>query len=124
MRRPPQIPHRLGRVKRTARRLFLLSDAISTGMLADAAYPRKRLCAPDDYRYMRRVLRQVAEPVGRGGGGGGFGGFGGSMEAPIPAYSRPGGGVRPGHLHLRGVLRRLGKRFFVMCITSRAQLGN
>src|SRR5215472_641207 len=27
-------------------------------------------------------------------------------------------------LHSRGVLRRLGKRFFVMCITSRAQLGN
>jgi hypothetical protein len=27
-------------------------------------------------------------------------------------------------LHPRGVLRRLGKRFFVMCITSRAQLGN
>src|SRR6516225_2327616 len=26
-------------------------------------------------------------------------------------------------LHPRGVLRRLGKRFFVICITSRAQLG-
>jgi hypothetical protein len=48
----------------------MLSDTITTGMLAAAAYPRKRICAPQDYGWMRRVLRKIAEPIGRGGGRG------------------------------------------------------
>jgi hypothetical protein len=70
MSRPPQLPQRRGRVKAATARLFLLSDVVDTGMLADAAYPRKRLCAPDDYRHMRRTLARIAVPVGRGSGRG------------------------------------------------------
>jgi len=57
-------------VKVAATRLFLLSDVISTGALADAAYCRKLRPAKADYGWMRRVLRSMAVPIGRGGGRG------------------------------------------------------
>jgi len=70
MTRPPQTSQRLGRLKRAARRLFWLGDVVSTGALADAAYPRKRRCTPRDYELLRDVLRRYADPVSRGGGRG------------------------------------------------------
>ena len=70
MARPPQLPHRLGRLKRAARRLFWLRDVISTGELAAVAYPRKGRCTSRDYERMRGALAAIAVAIGRGGGQG------------------------------------------------------
>lgn len=70
MPRPPQTSQRLGRLKRAVRRLFWLNEMVSTGDLADAAYPRKQHCTSRDYELLRDVLRRYADPIGRGGGQG------------------------------------------------------
>jgi hypothetical protein len=68
--RPPINLHRNGRVKVAARRLFLLSDTISTGDLRAFAYCRRPRVGPGYYAWLRRVLRGIAVPIGRGGGRG------------------------------------------------------
>jgi hypothetical protein len=68
--RPPLTLHRNGRVKVAARRLFLLSPLVSTGDLRAFAYCRRPRVAPGYYAWLRRVLRDIAEPIGRGGGRG------------------------------------------------------
>ena len=77
MHRPRKILQRLpqpglnrGRVQRAARRLFLLSDTVSTGDLRRAAYPRRRRVSSGNYASMHAVLAGMAVRVCRGGGQG------------------------------------------------------
>jgi hypothetical protein len=65
MSRPPQLRYRLGRVKRAARRLFLLSDEITTSRLRSAAYPLRRRIPKGNYNRLRDVLDGMAVRVRR-----------------------------------------------------------
>src|SRR5262249_6438045 len=59
-----------GRVQRTAQRAFMISDLVSTGEVVQRAH-RKRVLVDGlklvsrHYQDARRVLAQIADPVGR-----------------------------------------------------------
>jgi hypothetical protein len=74
---PRKMPQRLpqpglnhGRLQTVTRRLFLLSDVVTTAMVVAAGYARKRRPTPRDYEAARRALARYADPIGRGGGRG------------------------------------------------------
>jgi hypothetical protein len=54
--RPPQPCLDRGKVQRATRRLFLLSDVVTTAMVTAAGYARKRRLMPHDYKAARRSL--------------------------------------------------------------------
>ena len=82
MRIPPNLTHRpakpalgRGRLQVAARRALILGDGMATtAQIAEWAYVRKvvRGESLDSYNYqrVRRVLAEIAEPVGRAGGRG------------------------------------------------------
>ena len=65
MQPPPKTRHHDGRVKRAARRLFLLHDEITTGDLRWAAHPRRRRIPKRNYHWLRHVLDGMAVRVRR-----------------------------------------------------------
>jgi hypothetical protein len=59
-----------GRLQRAARRGFYINDVVSTADIAQAAYAQRILLhgkriEPCHYRFVRRALALIAEPVGR-----------------------------------------------------------
>jgi hypothetical protein len=59
-----------GRLQVAARRGFYLSDVVSTADIAQAAYAQRILLhgkriEPCHYRFVRRALAMIAEPLGR-----------------------------------------------------------
>jgi hypothetical protein len=59
-----------GRVQRAARRCFYGADVVSTAEVAQSAYVRRLLMEgwrlrPHYYRRIRRVLAEIATPIGR-----------------------------------------------------------
>jgi hypothetical protein len=73
--RPPRPGLGRGRVQLAANRAFVCGDVITTADAAQTAFVRKllilgRRLEPHDYRTVRRALRLMATPIGRGGGRG------------------------------------------------------
>ena len=63
-----------GRIQRAASRAALRQQVLSTADVVAMAYARKRLLhgrrlEASDYRHARRVLRLIAEPIGRASAG-------------------------------------------------------
>jgi len=71
LQRPSQPCLGRGKLQVVIRRLFLLSDVISTADVSRTRHCRRRTpLNAGNYAAVRRTLRQVADPVGRGGGRG------------------------------------------------------
>jgi hypothetical protein len=64
-----------GRLQVAARRKFYSTDVVSTADVVRTAYARRTLLhgkrvMPHHYRFVRKVLAAIADPIGRGGGRG------------------------------------------------------